>query len=168
MVTLSRYTVAVGVYGVEFANSSAVADLIMTQGEEMQIEWKEELATGNELIDEQHKELITRIGALVAACGQGKGKQEISRLLQFMSDYVRSHFAAEEALQLKHNYPDYLAHKAEHGDFSLQLRALEQQFLTAGSTLPLVIQTNQSMVGWLMNHINGTDRKLADFLRAVA
>lgn len=132
----------------------------------MQIEWKEELATGNSTIDEQHRELIGRISDLVVACSHGKGRDEVSRLLQFMGDYVRSHFDTEEALQIKHSYPEFAAHKAEHSNFVLQLRELERQFNTAGATLPLVIQTNQSMVGWLITHINGTDRRLADFLRA--
>jgi hemerythrin len=134
----------------------------------MQIEWKEELATGNGTIDAQHKELIVRINDLVVACTQGKGREEVGRLLQFMGDYVRSHFATEEELQLQYDYPEFAAHKAEHHSFVQQLRELEQQFVSAGATLPLVIQTNQSMVGWLITHINGTDKKLATFLRSAA
>jgi hemerythrin len=44
---------------------------------------------------------------------------------------------------------------------------LENQFDEEGTTLSLVIQTNQAMVNWLICHINGTDKKLAAFLRTV-
>lgn len=131
----------------------------------MLINWNEELATGNEIIDGQHKELIDRINRLLAACNQGKGRDEVSRLIQFMGDYVCSHFATEEELQHRHSYPELSTHKAEHEEFVLKMRALEHQFNTEGATLPLVIQTNQSLVGWLISHINGTDKKLASFLR---
>lgn len=131
----------------------------------MLIEWDEELATGNDTIDGQHKELIDRINTLLVACNQGKGRAEVSKLLQFMGDYVCSHFATEEELQHRHAYPEFSAHKAEHEEFVLKMRNLEHQFNTDGATLPLVIQTNQSMVGWLISHINVTDKKLASYLR---
>lgn len=134
----------------------------------MQIDWNEELATGNGTIDDQHKELISRINALFTACNQGKGREEVSRLLQFMAEYVRSHFATEEALQQRYAYPDFVAHKAEHSDFVRRLNDLERQFTSEGATLSLVIQTNQSMVNWLISHINATDKKLAAFLRSAA
>ena len=130
------------------------------------IEWNEALATGNGTIDGQHRELISRINTLLTACNQGKGKEEVGRLLQFMGEYIRSHFATEETLQRRYAYPEFIAHKAEHEGFVLKLRELEHQFDADGATLPLVIQVNQSMVGWLISHINETDKKLATFLRA--
>ncbi len=131
----------------------------------MVIEWNDDLTTGNGAIDDQHRELFRRFGSLLTACNQGKGKGEVSSLLQFLGEYVGSHFAMEEQLQLQHDYPHYPAHKAEHEGFILRLKQLEREFTAEGATLPLVIQTNQAMVGWLINHINGTDKKLAAFLR---
>lgn len=129
------------------------------------IEWNDDLTTGNETIDEQHRELIDRFNGLLAACNQGKGKTEIKSLLQFLGDYVRSHFAMEETLQLRYKYPEYSLHKQEHVDFINRFRNLQNQFNDEGATLSLVIQTNQTMVDWLIRHINGTDKKLAAFLR---
>ena len=134
----------------------------------MLIEWNEALATGNGAIDEQHKELIGRFSALLNACNQGKGREEVGRLLTFMAEYVRSHFSMEEGLQKRYGYPEYAAHKEEHDGFIQDLQELEHQFGAEGATLSLVIQTNQAMVDWLIRHINGTDRKLAAFLRAHA
>lgn len=132
----------------------------------MSIEWDNKLATGNSDIDDQHKELFKRFDNLLAACNQRKGKGEVHSVLMFLGDYVRSHFAMEEELQRKHNYPHYADHKAQHEDFIRDLQKLEEQFKEEGVTLSLVIQTNQTMVNWLIKHINATDRALADFLRA--
>ena len=40
----------------------------------MLIEFDDTLVTGNSTIDEQHKELIKRIGNLITACEEGDGK----------------------------------------------------------------------------------------------
>lgn len=131
----------------------------------MAIEWSESLATGNSDIDDQHKELLRRFDSLMTACNQKKGKEEVYNVLLFLGDYVRLHFAMEEQLQKTHNYPSYPDHKEQHEGFIRDLRKLEHQFKDEGATLSLVIQTNQTMVNWLVNHINGTDRALAEFLR---
>jgi len=129
------------------------------------IEWNDDLTTGNKSIDEQHRELIDRFNGLLAACNHGKGKGEIKSLLQFLGEYVKSHFSMEEALQQRYQYPEYPLHKQEHVGFIRDFKNLQNQFDEEGATLALVIQTNQTMVDWLIRHINATDRKLAVFLR---
>jgi hemerythrin len=131
----------------------------------MAIEWNDNLVTGNDSIDEQHKELFRRVDTLLEACNQRKGKEEVHNLLRFLGDYVKTHFAMEENLQKKSGYPHYRAHKEQHDDFIRVLEALVQQFNAEGATLPLVIQTNQSVVNWLINHINVKDKDLAAYLR---
>ncbi len=131
----------------------------------MAIEWNEQLATGNSNIDDQHKELFRRFDSLLAACNQRKGKEEVHSLLVFLGDYVKTHFSMEEALQKKNNFPDYPAHKEQHDGFMRDLRKLEEQLELEGASFPLVIQTNQIMINWLIKHINAMDKELAAFLR---
>lgn len=131
----------------------------------MAIEWNEKLATGNSVIDNQHKELFARFDSLLTACNERKGKDEVYNLLQFLDDYVKSHFALEERLQQESNYPHYGEHKAQHESFIRDLQGLESQLKQEGASLSLVIQTNQTMVNWLIQHINITDREMAGYLR---
>ena len=132
----------------------------------MAIEWNEKLATGNSNIDNQHKELFRRFDTLLAACNQRKGKEEVHNLLLFLGDYVKTHFSMEETLQKKHNYPHYSAHKKEHDGFILDLQKLEVQLQLEGASFPLVIQTNQTIVNWLIKHINVMDKEMAAYLRS--
>lgn len=134
----------------------------------MAVEWRENLATGNEEIDRQHMELFRRFNGLLAACNQGKGRDEVNGLLLFLNDYMRTHFALEEQLQLQHDYPGYETHKKQHDKFRQDLRDLERQFGEEGASLALVIQTNQTLINWLLRHISVTDRELAGFLRTAA
>lgn len=131
----------------------------------MAIEWNEKLATGNSVIDNQHKELFARFDSLLTACKERKGKEEVYNLLLFLGDYVKSHFALEERLQQESNYPHYGEHKAQHESFIRDLQGLESQLNQEGASLSLVIQTNQTMVNWLIQHINITDREMAGYLR---
>jgi hemerythrin len=134
----------------------------------MAVEWRENLATGIEEIDQQHMELFRRFNSLLAACNQGKGKDEVYSLLLFLNDYIRIHFTLEEHLQMQHDYPGYGAHKEQHDKFRKDLRELERQFVEEGASLALVIQTNQTLINWLLRHISGTDKELACFLRTAA
>jgi len=130
----------------------------------MSIEWNNNLAIGVAEIDDQHKELFCRFDSLLTACNEGKGRDEVLRVLLFLDDYIKSHFAAEERLQLKHEYPGYPAHKEQHTLFIADVDRLESQFKTEGATLPLVIQTNQTLVAWLIKHISRIDIEFAAFL----
>src|SRR5262245_15212118 len=130
----------------------------------MVIVWNEALATGNEEIDNQHKEMFRRFNDFQSACKQGEGLDELSNLLAFLGEYVRSHFAQEERLQIDHDYPGYLKHKEEHDSFILTLRKLEDQLIAGGTTPTLLTQTNMAMVNWLTRHFTWPDKDLANFL----
>ena len=133
----------------------------------MAIEWRENLATGNAEIDLQHKELFRRFNNLLEACNKGKGDQEVGNLLDFLSDYVKSHFAAEELLQKKHGFTGYEDHKHQHDGFIRDLQNIQREFHSEGAGISVVIRTNKMIVNWLIKHISGTDKELASFLRTV-
>jgi hemerythrin len=132
----------------------------------MAIGWSSDLATGVDLIDNQHREIFSRVDRLTAACGEGKGKDEVLRLLLFLEEYVKEHFAAEERLQLRHAYPEYPDHKAQHARFVSDVAKLSAEFKAEGATLSLVIMANKTITSWLVQHIAKTDMELAKFLRA--
>jgi hemerythrin len=129
----------------------------------MAIEWRDNLATGIEEIDLQHKELFSRIDSLMEACNRGQGKEEVLKTLLFLDDYIKSHFAAEENLQKRSDYPGYLAHRDLHRRFVRQVDELERQFKNDGATIGLVIQTNRTMTEWLIQHISKVDKEFGAY-----
>lgn len=131
----------------------------------MSIGWSNELATGVAAIDNQHKEIFKRVDRLAAACSDGKGKDEVLRLLLFLEEYVKEHFAAEERLQMRHAYPEYVAHKSQHSRFMTDVARLTSEFRAEGATLSLVIMTNKTITSWLIQHITKTDMEFAKYLR---
>ncbi len=131
----------------------------------MGIEWRESLAIGVAEIDSQHKQLLSHFDRLLKACETGKGMDELKVLLGFLDGYVIKHFSDEERIQRLNKYPEYEAHKREHGTFIDQLFALKQEISSEGVALHHVIETNNLLLKWLIHHISTIDVQLGRFLK---
>lgn len=134
----------------------------------MGIQWRESLSIGVETIDNQHKELLQRFDRLLEACQGGSGIDELKQLLSFLEEYVLTHFRAEEAIQILHRYPAYEAHRAEHQYFIQQLNKLKAETQQEGISTHHVVETNNMLLKWLLNHISKVDRELGTFLKTTA
>lgn len=131
----------------------------------MAYEWSDDLLTGNLQIDTEHKELIKAINDLLEACSKGKGRVEIERTVKFLSSYTKTHFSHEEALQKKHNYPDYENHKKYHKDFTDSVDIIQNKLLADGASVVLVGELNSKVISWLTRHIKREDSKVAAHIR---
>lgn len=131
----------------------------------MGISWREELALGVEQIDNQHKELLGRFDMLLTACKQGKGGEEVLYLLNFLDEYVISHFGDEEQLQKNSKFPDYESHRQEHQSFIGKLADLKKRIADEGVQIDLVLDTNKLLLDWLIRHISVRDKAVGKHLR---
>lgn len=132
----------------------------------MGIQWHESLTIGIKDIDNQHKELISRFDQLLKACEKEKGVTELKRLLDFLDEYAVKHFSDEEALQRKHNYPGYEAHRREHESFVVNLRKMRAEIDREGAGVYHVIETNNMLIKWLIEHISSSDGAIGIFIKA--
>jgi len=131
----------------------------------MTLQWSEELATGYSEIDRQHRELIDRFNLFLEACSARKGKEQLSRLFEFLDQYVVEHFHQEELLMMQHNYPETLPHQKEHREFTSRLGELRRELAKSGPTITVLIHTNKALLYWLTTHIKQIDVKLGRFLK---
>lgn len=127
--------------------------------------WKDSLKVGVALIDSEHKELCDRIDALFAACGQGKGKDELLKTVDFLESYTVKHFSDEEKLQRASAYPKVAAHKEMHEFFKSKIAEMKQDIRQNGATVASVSQANYFLMDWLLNHIQKVDTELANYLK---
>lgn len=131
------------------------------------ITFDKSLETGNTLIDTQHQELIARVNKLVESLETGKEKNVAVQTLDFLLDYTEYHFAAEEKLQEEAGYPEYAAHKLLHEGFVKAVEELREMLEEEeGPTDTFVAAVNKNVVEWLKNHIQISDKKVADFVKA--
>ena len=124
------------------------------------IAWKADLATGDERVDAQHKNIFKLLNDLVAACADGSDIPMLKDTLNFLAEYTVRHFADEEVLQKQYGYPDYERHKKLHDDFKVTVGELVKQFGKSGSSAELSAAVNKVVVKWLVTHIMCEDKKI--------
>ena len=132
----------------------------------MSLQWSENLASGSSDIDTQHKELIVRVNSLLLAVDKGTtAREEISKIVQYLTDYVVFHFGNEEKYMAKYNYSSATAHKAQHEQFVRTFMKLKDRLMMEGINAPLAQEIKDLSVDWLVNHIKYSDRALGMYLK---
>ena len=123
--------------------------------------WNASWETGNALIDEQHRELLSRFEALSSALLNGTSKEEFQQLCGFLADYAETHFAAEESLMARLGYPRLASHKAIHDDMRQRIGGLVSKYdpLPGKGSLEVM----KFLTDWLLGHMDSEDRLLAKF-----
>jgi hemerythrin len=129
----------------------------MKRRTEMRAEWREELATGNELVDSPKRELIRRINALLDACRERKGRDEIGGFLEYMKMYVKEPLLEEESFLLARRYPFFREHRREHDLFVQRLSAVEAEFSRAGGSALVIVTAGKLLLDWVHDHIHRSD-----------
>jgi hemerythrin-like metal-binding protein len=124
--------------------------------------WKDEYNINVAVIDKQHRRLADLVSQLHQALRSDPSAAASRERLHELIGFARLHFATEEELMLKYEYPDYRAHLAEHKLLLAQLQ-----------TLAAAIDEN-SGVGfrsdadiaddWVSKHLLERDMELGRFL----
>ena len=131
----------------------------------MALPWTPDLSTAVPEIDDQHKELIVRVDALLGALAQGKGREEIAQIIQFLGDYVVFHFGNEERYMKRYGYQNTTQHLAQHAQFVKTFGRLKDRLLLEGLDARSADEVRQLVVDWLINHIKFSDKALGLFLK---
>ena len=118
--------------------------------------------TGLPAIDQQHRQLVALINDLDEAVANGTAEAMIKGVLQELIRYVGNHFADEEALMMRHNFPGLPEHCREHDFYVTRLSHIQESFLDGEA---LGKNTLDFLLEWLSNHIKGTDMLYAAFIR---
>ncbi|MGB9640373.1 MAG: bacteriohemerythrin [Anaerolineales bacterium] len=125
------------------------------------IHWKDDYSVNIKEIDAQHQNLVNMINGLHEAMREGRGNQVLQDLLKQLIDYTNYHFSTEEKLMQTYNYPGYVFHKKEHDDLTRKVLEFQQKFQQ--NPTGLGVQMMEFLKSWLVNHIQGTDKKYSHF-----
>ncbi|MCI9447973.1 MAG: hemerythrin family protein [Lachnospiraceae bacterium] len=133
--------------------------------EELMIAFDDNLITGNDMIDEQHKQLIERIQKFVDACKEGDSKVKAIKMLDYLDEYTEFHFGEEEELQRKVGYPELAQHHEKHNEFKKTIQGLYDYLdENEGPNEQFIQMVKKNVVGWLFGHIKTFDRSVAEFI----
>lgn len=132
--------------------------------------WKEKYRIGVEEIDNQHQELFNRVSDFIKTVrseGDWEDKLEkVKETLDFMKDYVVTHFDSEEEFQKKINYPYQEEHKQVHERFKGEIGKFADKFEKEGYDEELLQEFSGKLMTWLIYHVAGDDQKLGEFVES--
>lgn len=117
------------------------------------LHWTDDLNTGIDVIDKQHRRIVEYINELNVADTKGD-KLGIKHVLDELVDYTLSHFSFEEELMEKANYPFLKAHKRVHEIFTKRVVECLQRAEKDENVAPELLSMLKI---WLVNHIKGDD-----------
>ncbi|GHU02202.1 hemerythrin [Spirochaetia bacterium] len=128
------------------------------------VSWDERYSVGIQHIDSQHKNLIAMSENLYTGClKRGEGAKDFFlNTIYNAAEYIQFHFAEEEQLLEKINYPDFLCHKEQHESFVRQIFGEIKNFESGNPLAPVVFV--RYVRDWLFTHITFIDKKYATYL----
>jgi len=126
------------------------------------VEWNNSFSVQNADMDMQHQQLFGLLNQLHDAMSHGKGREVLPEVFEELIQYTKSHFASEELLMQKYNYPGLVIHKGQHEDLIVQVSKLQKQFLAGDFSASM--QTRDFLKQWLIEHIKRSDQKYGVFL----
>ena len=129
------------------------------------IKWDASLEFGNKRIDDQHRDIINMVNSLINACSASNDVDMLQETLNYVVNYTNHHFADEEELQIKHNYPGYVEHKMLHDEFKEIVDTLMGRFKESSSAKQLSDDLNKYLVRWLVKHVSQEDKKISTYLK---
>lgn len=124
------------------------------------IEWSEDMTTGIEEIDAQHKELISRFNQLDEALQEGRGREETGTILNFVQFYTDWHFGREERCMEDYGCPVAEANQHQHAWFLKEFQHLYDSYYETDTDPDIIKRTFESLETWIIEHITKTDSQL--------
>lgn len=111
--------------------------------------------------------MVRKADQLFEAGKQGKSKEYIVQMFDFLEEYTKTHFKDEEKYMLSIKYPEYNQQKQMHEGFIKKLTELRKEYESAGANITVIIGANQFILDWLTNHISKADKKIGDYVRSM-
>jgi hemerythrin len=126
--------------------------------------FSKDMEVGVQEIDKQHMELVNRLNSLLSMGNDAASKEETQKTMDMVGEYIVVHFADEEKLQRKNNYPEYESHREMHKFYISEFQRLKKDFDENGHSLKFAMDLNNSLINWIVKHIKSADVKLGKFL----
>ena len=130
----------------------------------LRIQWSDQFATGYHLVDHQHQGLFKAINEFADAVEAGAGPVQVDEMLEFLGRYVQEHFATEEFLMTRVEYPGLEVHKGEHERLLQRVTYIKELRAQDPGLVPPE-GMNKFLGAWLQNHILMSDMELFTYMR---
>ncbi|MDQ7043935.1 MAG: hemerythrin family protein [Sulfurimonas sp.] len=113
---------------------------------------------------ESEIKILNEIDKLATQCQIQKTPTDAleAKLLEYV-EHVKKHFANEERLMLKYNFPKYEMHKTAHDIFLSDLEHSSREWKKYGD-FKKILNFIRKTPEWIVLHVNSVDAPTADYL----
>ena len=125
-------------------------------------EFVEEYETGIDIIDREHRllfEIVERANNLVRSFSGEEDYDKIENILRELKDYTVFHFRDEEEYMQSIDYEGYDSQKRAHEAFIARIDEIDMQKIE-GDPKTYLNSLLAFLLGWLVNHILQSDKKI--------
>ena len=132
------------------------------------IEWVENLNTGLDIVDRQHRKFFALVNKLLGTEEkEGSREKTVVQAFDFLKRYIIAHLGVEETLMDEYKYDAIPDHKAAHHHFRSELDKLRRKYVSGG-TAAVSMPLSYLVVEWFGEHIQKKDKRLVAFLQETA
>ena len=125
------------------------------------ITWTAAHDVGITMIDRQHRQLAEYVNDFAASLRRGDDPGTILDKLAATTSFTRHHFQSEERLMDEYGYAEAAAHREAHAQLLDDLGSF-----SAGCDTRSLSLTTRFLQEWLLRHVDGADRRLAEVLKS--
>ena len=133
-------------------------DDALSSGNTEIVTWGDQYATGIELIDSQHKNLVVLTNDLYKACLTGHEVIDTAfkEAMHKMAAYVSFHFSTEQELLEKIEFPSWKDHAKEHDKLVQDILEAAKEYEAGRRYTPYVFV--RTLRDWVFGHIAYFDK----------
>jgi hemerythrin len=124
-----------------------------------------DLVTGIKAIDEQHCDLFDIANEVLAASEADLHPDLFEQALSFLVGYTIYHFAAEETVMAKVDYPGRSYHADVHNRLRDEVGSIVSRVRKQGPTQRSKADIVCLLEDWVVLHVRESDREFARFVR---
>ncbi|GEM_PF-352520 len=129
------------------------------------IPWSADLALGNEILDNDHKYLVTLVNTINLAIDCNISLDDLMAYASLLEAHCKNHFQREEDLMVKIGSPGLVQHRADHEALLNHIREMCGNIKSKRSleefkeSIPFI----ELMSGWILKDILDHDKKLKEY-----
>ena len=131
----------------------------------LRLELTDDLKTGIDAIDNQHRELLSWANA-ISDDDVVADEKKLNEALSNLDRYVDYHFRAEEKAMTTFKYDRLEKHKAQHNRLVLEVAELYGRLKKEGASKGLMVELQYMFADWFSLHVKEWDKPLAIFLKS--
>ena len=130
----------------------------------------EKMGMGIEIIDSQHKKLVTIINDLATAIDKQAETEVLFAVVERLIEYTKYHFETEQKFFDEFDFHEKSLHKSEHKYFIEHFKAIQKGLEKDAkkrdkNIIKLSEDILEYLVDWFIAHITGSDREYMELFK---